>query len=65
MKEAMAIVVVMPIAAETIFRNVLRMICHTDFKCSSNNFHKERKQPTKYQHLDVTPLNLNLHSMAS
>ena len=29
---------------------------HIDFKCSSMNFHKHRKQPAKYQYLGIAPL---------
>ena len=35
------------------FRDMLRMISHIDFRFDSINFHKQRKQPTKHQHLGI------------
>ena len=41
------------------FRKTLRIICHTDFKYDSISFLKQRKQPVKYQDLDISLLILN------
>ena len=41
-----------------LFRDILRMICHSDFKCGTMNFDKQRKQPTKYL-LQVIALSIN------
>ena len=49
-------VLVPSIVVETLFRDILRIICHIGFKCGSVNLHKQKKQPTKYQHLDTAPL---------
>ena len=38
-----------------LFQDNLRMICHIDFKCYSIDFHKQRMQPAKYQHLGIGP----------
>ena len=35
------------------FQDMLRMISHIDFRFDSINFHKQRKQPTKHQHLGI------------
>ena len=33
--------------------------CHNDFKCCSINFHKQKMQPAKYRHLDITPFSMD------
>ena len=33
--------------------DILRMICHFEFKCHSISFHKQRKLSIKYQHLGI------------
>ena len=38
------------------FGDILRAICHNDFKCGSINFHKPRKQPANYQTLGIASL---------
>ena len=45
------------LSLKVLFRDILRMICHIDFKYGSFNFHQQRKQPAKYQHLSIAPLN--------
>ena len=32
------------------------LFCHVHFKCGNINFHKQRKQPPKYQHLGINSL---------
>ena len=44
------------IVAETTFGDVIRMICHIDFKFGSISFHKQRKWAGKYQHRIIVPL---------
>ena len=51
--------VVPSIVAETVFLCYLKITCHIDFKCSSINFQKERKQPAKHKHLGIAPLKLH------
>ena len=41
-------VVVPSIVVEILFRDILRIICHVDFKYGSANLDKQKKQPTKY-----------------
>ena len=37
------------------FCDTLRRICHIDFKSGSFNFHKQKEQPVKCQHLGISP----------
>ena len=46
-------VMVSSIVVEIVFCDILRMICYIDFKCSSINFHKQRKEPARYQYLCI------------
>ena len=48
-------VVVRSIVAESVFCGTLRIICHINFKRDSINFHNQRRQPVKYQHLGSAP----------
>ena len=41
-------VVVPSIVVEILFRDILRIICHVDFKYGSANLDKQKRQPTKY-----------------
>ena len=52
-------VVVPPVVFEVaFFGDILRVISHIDFKCSSINFHKKRKQESKNQYLGSPPLGM-------
>ena len=48
--------VILPFALKLLVHDVLRIICHFEFKRSSISFHKRRKQPVKYQHQSITHL---------
>ena len=43
-------VVVPSIVGETLFRDILRIIFHADFKCAHVNLHKQKKQPANIRH---------------
>ena len=45
-----------------ILRDIVRVICHTNFFCDRFIFHKLRKQPPKYQYLGIAPLK-DLHEL--
>ena len=46
------------LSLKLLFRDILRMICHFEFKYGSMNFDKQRKQPVKYLLL-VIALSIN------
>ena len=51
--------VVGQLSLKVLFRDIWRMICYIDLKRGTINFHKQKKQLPKYQHLGKVPLTLS------
>ena len=47
------------LSLKLLFGDIFKMIFHIDFKCDSVNFHNQREQPIKYQHLVIAPVTTN------
>ena len=50
-------VVLSVVGEKLLLCDIIRKICHNDFKRGSINFHKQKKQSVKYQKLCIAALN--------
>ena len=55
--------VVVPPVVEALFCNILKIICHINFKCGSINFHKKGKQLARHQHQNIVSFILNIFTI--